>query len=76
MFPRGNWAWCMVALFALEIQCFFLAGAICEKEGNWLLVLGATQGYYNLENEDKSIESHCKAGTSMEFLADPYSICS
>lgn len=29
---------CMVSLSALEIMSFFLAGAICEKEENWLLV--------------------------------------
>lgn len=37
----------MVSLSALEIQCFFLAGGICEKKGKWLLVPGATQAITN-----------------------------
>lgn len=41
---------CMVSLSPLEILCFFLDEVICEKEENWLLVLGAGQSYYNTEN--------------------------
>jgi len=41
---------CMVSLSRLEILSFFLAGAICGEEENWLLVLGAGQSYYNTEN--------------------------
>lgn len=41
---------CMVSLSPLEILCFFLAGTICGKEENSLLVLRAGQSSYNTEN--------------------------
>lgn len=47
---------CMVSLSAIEILCFFHAGAICGKEENWLLVLGAGQSDYNTEN---GVWAHC-----------------